>query len=91
LGGYRLDLSTSADYEWMLRALYKEQISVVYLPKLLVTMLNGGVSNASWKLRIKANQQDKQAWELNELPHYFFTLWMKPLRKVIQLFKRTNN
>jgi glycosyltransferase involved in cell wall biosynthesis len=91
LGGYRLDLSTSADYEWMLRALYKEQISVVYLPKLLVTMLNGGVSNASWKLRFKANKQDKQAWELNALPHYFFTLWMKPLRKIIQLLKCPNS
>jgi glycosyltransferase involved in cell wall biosynthesis len=91
LGGYRLDLSTSADYEWMLRALYKEQISVVYLPKLLVTMLNGGVSNASWKHRFKANQQDKQAWELNGLPHYFFTVWMKPLRKIIQLLKRPNS
>jgi glycosyltransferase involved in cell wall biosynthesis len=91
LGGYRLDLSTSADYEWMLRALYKEKISVVYLPKLLVTMLNGGVSNASWMHRFKANQQDKQAWELNELSHYFFTLWMKPLRKIIQLLKRPNS
>jgi glycosyltransferase involved in cell wall biosynthesis len=91
LGGYRLDLSTSADYEWMLRALYKEQISVVYLPKLLVTMLNGGVSNASWKHRFKANQQDKQAWELNELPHYFFTVWMKPLRKITQLWTRQNS
>ena len=87
LGGYRLDLSTSADYEWMLRALYKEQISVAYLPKLLVTMLNGGVSNASWKHRLKANQQDRESWKVNGLNPYIFTLWLKPLRKIVQLFK----
>lgn len=88
LGGFRLDLSTSADYEWMLRALYKEQISVAYLPKLLVNMLNGGVSNASWKHRLKANKQDRQSWEVNGLKPYFFTLFLKPLRKITQLIKR---
>jgi len=90
LGGYRLDLSTSADYEWMLRALYKEHISVTYLPKLLVTMLNGGVSNASWKHRLRANQQDRESWQVNGLKPYFFTLWLKPLRKIAQLFKHPN-
>jgi glycosyltransferase len=34
--------------------------------------------------RIKANQMDRKAWEVNGLKPYPWTLYMKPLRKVGQ-------
>lgn len=86
-GKYRTDFTCSADYEWMLRALYKNKMTAKYLPKVLMTMRNGGTSTASMKNRIIANIEDRKAWAVNHLEPYWFTLGLKPLRKIFQLFK----
>ncbi len=86
LGGYRLDLKSAADYELMLRFLHKNKITAAYLPKTTVLMRAGGVSNASVQNRLIANQMDRKAWVVNGLKPYFFTLWVKPLRKIGQFF-----
>lgn len=85
-GDYRLDLKSAADYELMLRFLYKNRVSATYLKKTGVLMRAGGVSNASLANRLVANQMDKKAWEINGLKPYFFSLWLKPLRKISQFF-----
>ncbi len=84
LGGYREHLSISADYELMLRFLYRHRLSACYLPEVLVHMRTGGMSNASLRQRWRANRQDRQAWALNGLRPGPFTLWLKPLRKIPQ-------
>lgn len=86
IGFYKTHYTCAGDYEWMLRALYKHAISVTYLPKLLMTMRTGGTSTASWKHRWVANQEDRKAWRENGLKPYLFTVTLKPLRKIIQLF-----
>lgn len=86
LGCFDTQLRTSADYELMLRFLYKHKISSHYLPELLVRMRVGGASNKSWQKRIEANWEDRQAWKMNGLRPYFFTALFKPLRKVKQYF-----
>jgi glycosyltransferase involved in cell wall biosynthesis len=83
-GGFRLELRSAADYELMLRFLHKHHAKVVYLPKMMVHMRTGGVSNSSLNNRINANQEDKKAWEMNGLNPWFFTLWLKPIRKLPQ-------
>lgn len=83
-GTFDLSLKSSADYELMLRFLYKNKLKVVYLPKILVQMRTGGQSNASFKNRISANKEDKLAWKINGLKPYWFTTILKPLRKIIQ-------
>lgn len=87
-GPYLTQFTCSADYEWMLRALYKNKMRAVYLPKVLMTMRNGGTSTASWKHRLVANREDRMAWKINGLKPYWFTLTLKPLRKITQLFKK---
>ncbi|MEC7173587.1 MAG: glycosyltransferase family 2 protein [Bacteroidota bacterium] len=77
-------LFSSADYELMLRLMYKEKIKVSYLPKVLIQMEVGGQSNASIKNRIFANREDLKSWELNDLKPYWFTTKLKPLRKLTQ-------
>jgi len=81
-------LRTSADYELMLMFLYKNKISSHYLPELLVRMRAGGVSNQSWHRRLMANLEDRRAWEINNLRPYFFTVLLKPARKINQYFAR---
>ena len=83
-GLFNLDLGSSADYEIMLRFLLKHQINVAYIPRVLVHMRTVGVSNASLSNRLAANNNDRKAWEVNQLKPYPWTLYAKPLRKVGQ-------
>ncbi len=86
-GLFNTTLRSAADYEIMLRLLHKHKINAAYLPQFIVKMRVGGQSNASVKNRVKANNEDRLAWKLNNLHPYFFTLTLKPLRKITQFFK----
>lgn len=88
-GSFDTRLQTSADYEFMLRVLFKHKVSSGYIPELLVRMRMGGASNRSIKKRLVANWEDRQAWKLNGLQPYFFTAFLKPLRKINQFFMHT--
>lgn len=86
-GTFDLDLKSAADYELMLRFLYKNKVSAAYIPETLVHMRTGGQSNASIKNRLLANKEDRKAWEKNNLRPNFFTLYLKPIRKIGQFVK----
>jgi glycosyltransferase len=88
VGLFNLSLKSAADYELMLRILYKYRFNAAYLPEVLVKMRAGGVSNGSIKKRLRANKEDRLAWKMNELHPYFFTLYLKPLRKVFQFITK---
>lgn len=83
-GVYKTDFRNSGDYELMLRMLFKHNISVVYLPEFLIKMRAGGVSNSTLRNRMRANAEDRRAWEINGLTPLFFTTWLKPIRKLGQ-------
>mgnify|MGYP000497006826 CR=1 FL=1 len=84
VGIFNTQLKSAADYELMLRMFVKYRCKAEYIPYLMIKMRAGGVSNASIKNRIKANQEDRLAWKINNLRPYFFTLLLKPLRKFKQ-------
>ena len=63
-------------------------MKAVYVPGVMVNMRSGGISNASVKNRIRANREDREAWRMNDLKPYFFTLYLKPLRKIMQFLKK---
>lgn len=83
-GLFNLDLRSAADYELMLRVLVKYGFSTHYISRVIVKMRAGGMSNASLGNRLRANKEDRLAWKLNDLEPYFFTLYIKPLRKIHQ-------
>lgn len=83
-GVFNETLNSAADYELMLRFIHKHQITIDYLQRVIVKMRSGGQSNITAKNRIKANLEDRKAWELNGLKPFFFTLFLKPLRKLNQ-------
>jgi hypothetical protein len=86
VGLFNTDLKSAADYEMMLRILLKNHCTSAYLPEILVKMRTGGLSNASFLHRLKANNEDRLAWKMNNLQPYFFTRYAKPLRKLGQFF-----
>lgn len=85
-GLFNLDFRTAADYELMLRFIHKHQIRLNYVDEFIVKMRTGGQSTASISNRLKANIEDRRAWQVNDLKPKFFTLWLKPLRKARQFF-----
>lgn len=87
LGSFRLDMGSAADYEILLRWLYKNDTVAFYLDRTVVDMRIGGVSNASIFNRLKAHFKDYRAWKVNQLKPKWYTLLLKPLRKIPQYFK----
>lgn len=88
VGLFNTDLRSAADYEMMLRILVRYNARASYIPSVLVKMRLGGMSNASLRNRLRANREDRMAWDLNELKPFFFTTWLKPMRKIFQFITR---
>jgi glycosyltransferase involved in cell wall biosynthesis len=83
-GSFNTLLKSAADYELMLRLIFKNQIKLEYIPKFFVKMRTGGASNRSLLNRIRANMEDRKAWYINGLEPKWYTLMMKPLIKLFQ-------
>jgi len=83
-GGFNLNFPIAADYELMLRFLYKFKISTTYIPEILVKMRIGGKSNKSLNNIIKANIECYKAWKINGLKPNPFIFLLKPVSKVFQ-------
>jgi glycosyltransferase involved in cell wall biosynthesis len=84
LGVFDLRLKSAADYELLLRFLYKNKITTSYLPRVLVYMRSGGTSNRNIRNRIRAHMEDYRAWSFNGIKPKWYTIVMKPVRKVLQ-------
>ena len=89
-GVFNTSLQSAADYEFMLRVIHKHKIKVAYLPEVIVKMRVGGKSNENLKNRIRANEEDRKAWEINEIKPRWYTLYMKPIRKITQWILKYN-
>ena len=85
-GGFDLDLKIAADYEIMLRFLYKNHATAHYVPHVLVQMRNGGASNVSLVSRLQAHREDLLAWRKNDLKPRYYTTLLKPIQKLGQYF-----
>ena len=83
-GLFNTDFTTSADYEFMVRVLYKGNITATYLNEVMVHMKRGGQSNLNIQNRLKANKEDRLAWVLNGVKPETFTFIKKPFRKISQ-------
>jgi glycosyltransferase len=85
-GLFRTDLSTSADYELMLRFLEKYKTTSSYALHIFVRMRSGGQSNRTYANWIKANLGCYKAFKINGLKIDPFFIIRKPLFKLGQFF-----
>ena len=83
-GVFNMELGSAADYELMLRLMYKHKLKTAYLNKVMVLFRIGGASTKNINNRVKANLNDRRAWIVNGLTPKWFTLHLKPLRKIKQ-------
>ena len=89
-GLFNLDYKISADYDSMLRYLWKHDISTQYIPEVLIRMRVGGVSNRSLSNIICKTQEDYQIIRANKIGGKR-TLFMKNAIKIPQfLIKKSS-
>lgn len=86
-GFYETHYFTASDYEFMARYLFYFRVSSYYIPKLIVRMRTGGMSNVSLGKRLRANRRDYLAMKRNRIPFPFFVSLLKPLIKLHQYKK----
>ena len=86
-GYYETHYFTASDYEFMARYLFYFRVNAYYIPKLIVKMRTGGMSNISIAKRLRANRRDYLAMKRNRIPFPFVVSLLKPLIKLHQ-FKR---
>jgi glycosyltransferase len=86
-GLFNLDFKLAADYELMLRFLYKNDVSTAYIPKCLVTMRVGGTCNPGFTNTLNNISENYRAWKVNDLKPNPLTFIMKPLFKTSQYLK----
>jgi len=90
-GLYNIKLKNAADYEMILRLLYRHKLSVEYIPEIMIKMRMGGASNKSLLNRLRANYEDNKAWRLNDLYRPYFIRILKPISKLKQFLRRPEN
>jgi glycosyltransferase len=83
-GYYETHFFTAADYEFMTRYLYYYKTSAAYIPKLIVKMRSGGMSNGNVLRRLRANRRDYLAMKKNRVPMPFVVAFLKPMIKLHQ-------
>lgn len=83
-GSYNLEFGTAGDYELMLRFIHLNKVTTFYLDKIIVNMSTGGVSNFSYRNRVKAWVDDFRAMGKNGVLFPFFSIVLKPCRKILQ-------
>ena len=91
VGNFRTDFGSAADYEFMVRLIRSTELTLAYVPEILVCMKVGGMSNRSLRHRLLAHRMDCRAWTENNLSPGFLTLSLKPLRKLPQFWRRHKN
>ena len=90
-GRFDTSFKIAADYEIMLRFLYKYNISTCYIPEVLVKMRVGGISNRNLKNMVRKSLEDYRAWRINKQDPSdagISTIVMKNFSKIPQFFRR---
>ncbi len=87
-GFFDLSYNIAADYELMIRFLYKNQISTFYLPKVIINMRAGGKSNRNLKNILIKMYQDYKIIRKHGLGN-IDVLFFKNIRKITQFLIST--
>jgi glycosyltransferase involved in cell wall biosynthesis len=87
-GKYRLDLNIAADYELLLRFMFKQSVKSSYYPGLVTRFRVGGISNKNLLAFMRSGQQCYQSWKLNDLNVPLYTIPFKYLRRIPDILFR---
>jgi glycosyltransferase involved in cell wall biosynthesis len=83
-GYYNTNYRVAADFELLVRFLYKHKLSYKYIPVDLLKMRYGGLSTSSWKITLVINQEDLHACLKNGLQTNYIRLYSRYFRKIFE-------
>jgi len=86
-GLYNLKYRIAADYELLFRFIYINKINVKLLDEYMVKFKQGGTSTKSIKNILQLNKECVAAWRDNGVKIPFYTIPLKLLRKLEQVFR----
>ncbi len=87
-GLFRDDFPIAADYELMLRFLYKHRIRTTYLPEILLKVCTGGISRPGILNTSKMFIENYRAWKVNGFKFPLLACFSKRLLKIPQYIIR---
>lgn len=67
VGQFKTTYSIAADFEYIVRVFYGQEVRYKYLPEILVHMQTGGISTSGWRAKIKINKEILRACQENGL------------------------
>jgi glycosyltransferase len=86
VGEYDLSYITTADYDYMLRALELNQFRVHYIPRVLADFQMGGISTRGWRVMLQGNLECLRSRRMHlNAPAVDAALFLRPLRRLFQL------
>lgn len=83
-GLYRTDMRIAADYELLIRFLYKEKLTYAYINACLITMRLGGISTNGLKSLLLLNKEILQGCQINEVKTNYLKIYSKYFSKIIE-------
>jgi len=90
-GCYKHDYKIAADYELLMRFIYRHGIRYAYIPEILVYMRTGGVSNKNIFSRYTLNKEIVKACRENGVRTNMAILLFKYLNKIFEYIKPAIN
>ena len=87
-GAFNLDFPLAADYDLMLRLLFKHGLKFAYLDRVLVQMATGGEAQKSWLNIVKANLEVNRVWRHHKLAGGKMAAPLKLARRPFQYMQR---
>lgn len=87
LGLYKTDYKIAADFEFLLRAIYKNNIRIQYLPIDMVTMRTGGASTSGLESYKRIMKEHLRAFRENDIYNNAFMLSLRYPYKIWELVK----
>lgn len=85
-GLYALDYKIAADFDLLIRFLYKYRMKSKYLKKDMVTMRLGGISTSNIRNRMKINEEIVRACQRNGIYTNWLWICLRYLYKIKEIF-----
>ena len=89
-GYYKYDYHIAADYELLIRHLYKNHLAAKYIPVDFMKMRTGGRSTNGWRANVLLNKEIVRACAENDIYTNMPLLFLKYFVKVFELLNTRN-
>lgn len=85
VGYFNSSYKISGDFDWLLRAIVKERLSIKYTDLIVVNMLDGGVSSSGLNSKKIMNRENLRVLKAHGIYSNMVLIYMKYLLKIFQL------